>query len=135
MGSVQSEFKCPNCGNEHAIDDYRYKTGEFNRFCRECGYNHSLYFKRDKEGNIIKIDENKGKEFENLEIEEIEIKAPYGIYEIEMELGSELGTLETEDDYNNFKHQLLIPEDEKVKTVIVRRYSKNRNSTEIIYKQ
>jgi len=98
MGSVIDYIECPNCGQEAYIDFY-YKTGEEYVNCRNCGYHYSATIKnRDKKLTELKEEDWKI----------IELKNPYGAYRytIENEIGSICGTLENEDDANEFRIEM-----------------------------
>ena len=107
MGSVIDYIKCPNCKQE-AFSDFYYKTGEEYINCDSCGYHYSFVIKRDSEGNMIKIDENKEYSIDNVVREEKLFKNPYGAYSIEFDNGvRSCGTLETEKDYDEFVSEIV----------------------------
>ncbi len=53
MVSVQSNIKCPDCGNKDAIYDAYCNTGEVYITCNRCGFNHSNTIQRDDNGKFI----------------------------------------------------------------------------------
>jgi Zn ribbon nucleic-acid-binding protein len=95
MGSVLDFIECPNCKHE-ASDDFYYKTGEEYIFCQNCGYHRSAtIINRDKALN----------ELTNSDWEIKENKHPYGAYRLKVyhSIGTQCGSLENEEQYNNFK--------------------------------
>jgi DNA-directed RNA polymerase subunit RPC12/RpoP len=100
MGSVIDYIECPHCGQE-AYDDFYYKTGEEYVNCQNCGYHYSATYKRDKEGKFITKDGTENYEFENLIMEEKELKNPYGAYRIKIfeSPATECGSLESEEQF------------------------------------
>tara|TARA_R110002126_G_scaffold221527_1_gene366724 strand:+ start:412 stop:879 length:468 start_codon:yes stop_codon:yes gene_type:complete len=95
MGSVIDYIECPNCKQEAWMDFY-YKTGEEYVSCNNCGYHKSIIIvNRDKKLSELtqgdwKIDE---------------LKNPYGAYRLKLHhnIGTQCGSLENEEQYNNFK--------------------------------
>ena len=95
MGSVIDYIECPNCKLE-AWCDFYYKTGEEYVNCHNCGYHKSVTIvNRDKDLSELlqedwKIDE---------------LKNPYGAYRLKVyhSIGTQCGSLENEEQYNNFK--------------------------------
>ena len=77
MGSVIGEVTCPNCNNETAYNDYKYKTGEEFVVCTECGYTFEFFIKRNKDGKPILLNKDKGKTFDNIKYVKKEVKRPY----------------------------------------------------------
>lgn len=95
MGSVLDFIECPNCKHE-ATSDFYYKTGEEYIFCQNCGYHRSAtIINRDKALN----------ELSDLDWEIKENKHPFGAYRLKtyQDIGYQCGSLENEEQYNNFK--------------------------------
>ena len=95
MGSVISYIECPNCKNE-ASDDFYYKTGEEYINCNNCGYHRSAtIINRDKKLSELTQEDWKIDELKN----------PYGAYKLKLyhNIGTQCGSLENEEQYNNFK--------------------------------
>jgi Zn ribbon nucleic-acid-binding protein len=98
MGSVLDFIECPNCKHE-ASDDFYYKTGEEYVNCGNCGYHFSATIvNRDKK--LSELTE------EDWKIEEL--KNPYGAYRLKVyhSVATQCGSLENEEQYNEFKLQL-----------------------------
>jgi hypothetical protein len=108
MGSVIDYIECPNCEQE-AFSDYYYKTGEQYINCNNCGYHYSFIIKRDKEGNMIKIDESKDFAVDNVVREEKELKEPYGAYRIKYydSVATQCGSLTDKKDYDIFVSEII----------------------------
>jgi len=105
MGSVQTTIECPNCKKD-AIEDYYYRSGEVYIFCCNCGYLYSLWWKRDKNGNLILQDPEKGLKADNFIKEETIIKNPYCAYAISFPKSSTMGSFATEKEYREFDDQI-----------------------------
>ena len=98
MGSVIDYIECPNCKHE-ASDDFYYKTGEEYVNCGNCGYHRSATIvNRDKK--LSELTE------EDWKVEEL--KNPYGAYRLKVyhSVATQCGSLENEEQYNEFKLQL-----------------------------
>jgi Zn ribbon nucleic-acid-binding protein len=98
MGSVLDFIECPNCKHE-ASDDFYYKTGEEYVNCGNCGYHFSATIvNRDKK--LSELTE------EDWKVEEL--KNPYGAYRLKVyhSVATQCGSLENEEQYNEFKLQL-----------------------------
>ena len=98
MGSVLDFIECPNCKHE-AADDFYYKTGEEYVNCGNCGYHRSATIvNRDKK--LSELTE------EDWKVEEL--KNPYGAYRLKVyhSVATQCGSLENEEQYNEFKLQL-----------------------------
>jgi Zn ribbon nucleic-acid-binding protein len=98
MGSVLDFIECPNCKHE-ASDDFYYKTGEEYVNCGNCGYHRSATIvNRDKK--LSELTE------EDWKVEEL--KTPYGAYRLKVyhSVATQCGSLENEEQYNEFKLQL-----------------------------
>jgi hypothetical protein len=108
MGSVIDYGDCEKCGSEESFyTDYRYKTGEFDSFCHQCGKTQALHILRDEDYKPL-IDE-KG----DIMVEEID-KEPYGVLEEESlkHPGSKCySVLEVEEDLEDVKKQIADMED------------------------
>lgn len=103
MGSVIDYIECPNCKQNNCFDDFNYKTGEEIQNCPDCGYHRSFKYKRNEEGVLIKKDETKGFEFDNLIMDEQHIEKPFGAFYVKSDSGGGVGgSLETQKDYQNF---------------------------------
>ena len=98
MGSVLDFIECPNCKHE-ASDDFYYKTGEEYVNCGNCGYHRSATIvNRDKKLSELTEDDWKVEELKN----------PYGAYRLKVyhSVATQCGSLENEEQYNEFKLQL-----------------------------
>jgi Zn ribbon nucleic-acid-binding protein len=98
MGSVLDFIECPNCKHE-ASDDFYYKTGEEYVNCGNCGYHRSATIvNRDKKLSELTEEDWKVKE----------LKTPYGAYRLKVyhSVATQCGSLENEEQYNEFKLQL-----------------------------
>ena len=98
MGSILDFIECPNCIHE-AADDFYYKTGEEYVNCGNCGYHRSATIvNRDKKlSELTEEDWKVG-----------ELKNPYGAYRLKVyhSVATQCGSLENEEQYNEFKLQL-----------------------------
>jgi Zn ribbon nucleic-acid-binding protein len=114
MGSVLDYIECPNCKLE-AYLDYYYKTGEEYINCQHCGYHYSATYKTDDNGKYVTRDGSESYTFDNLIMEEKEIKNPYGAYRYSEagRPGSICGSLATEKDADDFRVEMRLasPED------------------------
>ena len=100
MASVIDYIECPNCKQE-AYSDYYYKTGEEYNNCNSCGYHRSVVIvNRDKKLTELTLSDWKI----------IESKNPYGAYRYKMAgaIGTACGSLETEEDANNFRTEMKL---------------------------
>lgn len=126
MGSVINYVDCPRCESQDCFEDYYYKTGEFFSSCPDCGYHRSAFYKRDDEGKLVKLDETKGSEFDNLIMVEEHHPEPYGSFKIQMvgDKGRMSGTLITEEDYEKlFQEMALLNNSEKsVESFVLSRF-------------
>ena len=104
MGSVMDYIECPNC-KEEAFSDYYYKTGEEYVSCNHCGYHYSAQYKRDDESKYVTKDGTENYAFDNLIMEEHELKNPYGAYRVKMigDIGTVCGSVETEEAFEGIK--------------------------------
>jgi Zn ribbon nucleic-acid-binding protein len=112
MGSVLDFIECPNCKHE-ASDDFYYKTGEEYVNCGNCGYHRSATIvNRDKK--LSELTE------EDWKVEEL--KTPYGAYRLKVyhSVATQCGSLENEEQYNEFKLQL--EEDVEIESCSVSRF-------------
>jgi len=107
MGSVIDYIECPNCKQE-AFSDFYYKTGEDYINCGNCGYHYSQTLKRDKDGKFVTEDGTDNYKFDNLIMEVSELKNPFGSYRLKVyqSPASQVGSFETEEQYNEFKMNL-----------------------------
>ena len=107
MGSVIDYIECPNCEQE-AYNDFYYRTGEEYTNCNNCGYHHSLTYKRDNDGNLVTKDGKDNYSFDNLILDEKELKEPYGAYRIKYydSVATQCGSLENESKYNELIQHL-----------------------------
>jgi len=98
MGSVIDYIECPNCGYE-AFSDFYYKTGEEYINCNNCGYHYSV---------TIKNRNKKLTELTESDWEVKELKNPYGAFRYKMagEVATSCGSLENEDDANEFRIEM-----------------------------
>ena len=121
MGSVIDHIDCPNCGQE-AFSDFYYKTGEEYINCQNCGYHYSATYKRDKEGKFITKDGTENYEFENLIMEEKELKNPYGAYRLKYydSVAYECGSLESEQ--NSVELLVQVREQDNIELFTISRF-------------
>jgi hypothetical protein len=107
MGSVIDYIECPHCGHE-AYNDFYYKTGEEYVNCSNCGYYYSATYKRDDKGEFITQDGTDNYTFDNLIMEIMELKEPYGSYRIKHynSVAYSCGSLENKKQLNKLKKQL-----------------------------
>jgi Zn ribbon nucleic-acid-binding protein len=121
MGSVIDFIECPNCTQE-AYSDFYYKTGEQYVNCSNCGYVHSQFWKRNEEGKLETLDGTDNYEFDNLTLVVEELKNPYGSYRLKtyQSPAYQVGSFETEDQYNEFKSNLT--EDVEIEVCTVSRF-------------
>ena len=108
MGSVIDIIECPNCKQEAFVDFY-YKTGEEYIGCNNCGYHRSAFYKRDENGKLVTEDGTDNYKFENLIMEFLELKNPYGSYRIKTynSPATQIGSFENEEQYNEFKKSIM----------------------------
>lgn len=136
MGSVMNYIDCPRCKSESCFEDFYYKSNEIYVSCSDCGYYRSVTWKRDDEGNLVKKDQSKGIEFDNLISEEIHYPEPFGSYRIKMigDLGSMGGTLVTQEDCDNIiRETALIHSTEKsIDSFVISRYIDGQIVVEVI---
>ncbi len=106
MGSVQQYEDCLRCGSENCFSDY-YKTGEKYMNCPDCGYCEEYFYKRNEEGKLIKKDESKGFEFDNLIMEHV-LRNPYAAYRLKLKdcIAYECGSVE-EDGFDDFVTHII----------------------------
>lgn len=138
MGSVIDYIECPRCHQPNCIDDFYYKSGEEIINCPDCGYRHSSLYKRDENGNYIKKDDTKEYTFDNLVREEVLMDTPYGAYRVEsIKGGATCGTLNTDDDYQNFISGLAdaIKEENEIKSATISRLVNGEIKVETIYEK
>jgi Zn ribbon nucleic-acid-binding protein len=108
MASVQDSVECPNCKTEDSLTtDYNCRTGEEWGACNECGYTFHDRFKRDEEGDFVLQNPEGTSTFDNLIPEHFKIENPFGAYRIDFPIGSQCGTLETENDYDKFVSEIV----------------------------
>jgi hypothetical protein len=100
MGSVIDYIECPHCGGE-AYNDFYYKTGEEYINCQNCGYHYSATYKRNDESEFITKDGTDKYTFDNLIMEEKELKNPYGVYRLKYydSVAYMCGSLENEEHF------------------------------------
>jgi hypothetical protein len=137
MGSVMGHIECPRCKSEECFEDYYYKTGEEYVSCPDCGYSRSFVYERDEEGNLIKKDESKGYEFDNLVAKENLLEEPFGAYIIRYNSGvGSGGAIPTEDDYNMFVSDIVSltnQPDHEMESVVVSRFVDGEIKKETIW--
>ena len=126
MGSVISNVNCPRCGSEECFEDFYYKTGEIFSSCPDCGYHRSSFYKRDDNGKLIKLDESKGFEFDNLVMENILYPEPFGSYRLKIKenLGSSSGTIIKSEDYDVLISEVALQQktEKNVESFVISRY-------------
>ena len=93
-------IECPNCKKD-AWDDFYYKTGEEYIHCNHCGYYYHNIYRRDDKGDLITLDGSDNYSFDNLIMDEEEVKNPYAAFRIDMNTGEKssgfkVGTIENE---------------------------------------
>ena len=133
MGSVIDYIECPNCkGEDAAVSDYYYKTGEEYIFCTECGYQHNFYYERNEDGSYKLEDPTKPADLLNLIPIDEEIKNPYGTYKIKYKeaSGHSLGTLEKEEDFGVLSQQINEGDIENLEYCEVKRFINGKFVTE-----
>jgi hypothetical protein len=109
MGSVLDYIECPNCQKE-AYSDYYYKTGEEYTNCQNCGYHYSATYKTDKEGKYVTKDGSENYTFDNLIMEEKELKNPYGAYRYRTSgtVSTVCGSIATEKEAEDFRVEMKL---------------------------
>lgn len=104
MSSVISRSKCPKCkGEDTFVSDYYYRSGEEYCFCKQCGYSHKHFLKRDENHNLVRkmterFDLRKGEVF-FAEVKKTETKEIVAIESIPMLVDD---TVELIADFINF---------------------------------
>jgi len=136
MGSVIDYIECPNCKQE-AYNDYYYKTGEEITQCTSCGFIHSMFYKRDDEGKLVKKNDKLGYEFENLIMEEHIIENPYGSYRVNFVNvpSRQVGTFESEEQANQFVKDLEEDKEHTVESVELSRFINGKIITKELWKR
>jgi hypothetical protein len=139
MGSVVSyDEKCPNCGNENCISDYYYKSGEEMFSCPDCGYYYSGFYKRDKDGKLMKKDIEGPNIFDNFIFEEKIINKPYGCYRINYKDGvSSFGVFKTKKSYDKFleSSKTIPPECDDIISIEISRLYRKKIKKEKIFEK
>jgi DNA-directed RNA polymerase subunit RPC12/RpoP len=132
MGSVMMPMECPHCGSENCTDDYYYKTGEEYAFCPDCGYERIFRYKRDENGQLIKKDEAKDFEFDNLVTEEVHIENPYCSFNVTYRdsFVSTIGSIPTKEIYDQLIES--IKEDNTVETVSISMFVDGKIVKEVV---
>lgn len=136
MGSVIDYIECPRCKSENCVNDYYYKTDEGYTTCKDCGYYHSVFWKRDDDRNYVLKDPNGKTVFKNMVSEEVKIENPFGAFYVESTKGGGTGgTLESEKDYNEFVSHIvsLTNQPNEIKSASVSRFIKEKIVKEKIY--
>ena len=108
MGSVISNIDCPTCGSDNCFEDFYYKTGEMYSSCPECGFYHNVHYKRDDEGNLIKKDDSRGLEYDNLIVVEEKQEKSYSVYRLKFNgsVATEIGHIENEEECERFVNEI-----------------------------
>ena len=103
MGSVIDYIECPNCKQE-AFSDFYYKTGEEYINCESCGYHYSANYRRHDDGEFVTKDNTKNYSFDNMILDIVENKNPYGSYSIKIKgnKGEHKGSLNNKEEYDKF---------------------------------
>ena len=138
MGSVIGYIDCPRCKQDNCISDFYYKTGEEYVSCGDCGYYYSFVIKRDSEGEMIKIDENKELSVDNVLRKETLIDNPYGSFITEFDNGMRsCGTLETKEDYDKFVSEIVsfTNQENSIVEATVSRFIDEKINKEVIFKK
>jgi Zn ribbon nucleic-acid-binding protein len=139
MGSVIDFIECPRCKSEDCFDDYYYKTGEEYISCPDCGYNRSSFIKRDDEGNMFKIDEDKDFAIDNVVREETLLEEPYCAFMIRYEDGvGSGGAIPTKEEYDIFVSDIVSitnQPDHKMEEVTISRFVDGEIKKETIWGQ
>jgi Zn ribbon nucleic-acid-binding protein len=131
MGSVIDHIECPNCKQE-ASNDFYYKSGEEYINCQNCGYHYSVTYKTDGDGEYVTKDGTNNTEFENLIMEEKELRHPYGAYRLKHYdwVGYECGSIEDEGFYELLKKN--VAKLDTIETFSISRFVDGIIKTEII---
>lgn len=120
------QIECPRCGSEECFEDYYYKTGEEYVSCPDCGYHRSFFIKRDEEGKMIKIDEDKDFAIDNVVREETLLEEPYCAFMIRYEDGvGSGGAIQTKEEYDIFVSDIVSmtnQPDHKMEEVTISRF-------------
>jgi Zn ribbon nucleic-acid-binding protein len=139
MGSVIDFIECPRCKSEDCFDDYYYKTGEEYISCPDCGYNRSSFIKRDDEGNMFKIDEDRDFAIDNVVREETLLEEPYCAFMIRYEDGvGSGGAIPTKEEYDIFVSDIVSmtnQPDHKMEEVTISRFVDGEIKKETIWEQ
>ena len=138
MGSVIDYIDCPRCKQYNCISDFYYKTGEEYVNCGDCGYYYSFVIARDKDGNMIKIDETKDLAIDNVLRKETLIDNPYGSFITEFDDGMRsCGTLETKEDYDKFVSEIVsfTNQENSIVEATVSRFIDEKINKEVIFKK
>lgn len=106
MSYTQDVIECPNCKDGECFYELNCNTGEEFVFCEKCGYYFHSEFKTDENNKYILKDTTKQATMDNIEVDVIEIKNPYGVYKIELDGVSKQNFLATEEDYIAFKNNV-----------------------------
>ena len=137
MGSVMTyDLECPNCKGNTVFEDFYYKSGEFFKSCDKCGYYHKAFYKRNEEGEFVKIDNDKPSTYDNLIIDEKVCYNPYGAYRVEHTNGSRgFGTLEDKEQYDHFVSEIVsfVNQPNDIVRVNVSRYVEGNFEAELVY--
>jgi Zn ribbon nucleic-acid-binding protein len=120
MGSVTDVIECPNC-KRNAMIDFYYKTGEEYVNCNKCGYFYSQSYKRDDDGKFVTEDGTENYSFDNLIVEEKELKNPLGAYMLKIKgsLGYQGGAFETQEQMDDLTERVLA--DESIESFVISR--------------
>jgi Zn ribbon nucleic-acid-binding protein len=139
MGSVIDFIECPRCKSEDCFDDYYYKTGEEYISCPDCGYNRSSFIKRDDEGTMFKIDEDKDFAIDNVVREETLLEEPYCAFMIRYEDGvGSGGAIPTKEECDIFVSDIVSmtnQPDHKMEEVTISRFVDGEIKKETIWEQ
>ena len=127
-------IECPNCKQE-AWHDFYYKTGEDNIHCNHCGYYYHNIYRRDDKGDLITLDGSDNYSFNNLIMDEEEVKNPYAAYRIEINTGEKspgfkVGTIENEEHLEFMKD--LVMKTENYSSLIISRFIDGKIKQETI---
>lgn len=124
MSYVLNYLECPNCKSEQCFEDYNCHSGETFMSCPECGYLRSELYKRDDNGEYVKIDETKEDTWDNHILEVKEIENPYGSFKISEKdrAGYSCGSLENKEQYDGLVEDILTTKDGQITSCVISRF-------------
>lgn len=119
-----TEIECPNCKKD-AWHDYYYKTGEEYIHCNHCGYYYHNIYRRGDDGKYSTLDGSDNYSFDNLIMDEEELRNPYAAFRIEINTsekssGFKVGTIENEEHLEFMKD--LVMKNENYLNLVLSKY-------------